>query len=68
MPEKLTNNKSTLVQAIAWAKVDSVLCRHVASLGPNELNQSNPTPGRCGSNFAIMIFKLIIQNSSLGTH
>ena len=43
----LTEDKSTLVQvmawchqaqAITWANVDTVLCRHVASLGLNELN------------------------------
>ena len=41
-----TDNQSTLVQvmfgavrqqAITWAKVDPDLCRHMASLGPNEL-------------------------------
>ena len=47
MPEKLTDDKSTLVQVMAWCrqatshyKVDSVLCCHVASLGPNELINS----------------------------
>ena len=39
----LTDDKSTLVQvmawqqAITWANVDPDLCRHMASLGPNEL-------------------------------
>ena len=40
------DDQSTLVQvmlgairqqAITWANVDSVLCHHLASLGPNEL-------------------------------
>ena len=37
----LTDDKSTLVQVMAWcrqANVDPDLCRHVASLGPNELS------------------------------
>ena len=45
----LTDDKSTLVQvmlgairqqAITWANVDPDLCRHVASLGHNELKKS----------------------------
>ena len=47
MPQDLTDDKSTLVQvwlgavrqqAITWAIVDPDLCRHMASLGHNELN------------------------------
>ena len=43
----LTDGKSTLVQAMAWCRqatshylshVDPDLCRHMASLGHNELN------------------------------
>ena len=46
MPMDLTDGKSTLVQvmawchqqqAITWANVDPDLCRHMVSLGPNEL-------------------------------
>ena len=46
MPLDLTDDKSTLVevmawcrqaQAITWANVDPVLCHHMASLGLNEL-------------------------------
>ena len=37
-----TEDKSTLVrqQAITWASVDLDLCRHMASLGHNELSQA----------------------------
>ena len=31
-------------QAITWASVDPVLCRHMASLGHNELNLQVPVP------------------------
>ena len=52
MPQDLTDDKSTLVQvmacigavrqqAITWASVDPDRCRHMASLGPNELNSIN---------------------------
>ena len=36
-PQDLTDDKSTLVrqQAITWANVDPVLCRHMVSLGLN---------------------------------
>ena len=35
----LTDGKSTLVQqAITWANGDQDLCRHMVSLGPNELS------------------------------
>ena len=43
MPQNLTNEKSTLVWVIAWcqaitcANVDWEQCRHIASLGNNEL-------------------------------
>ena len=44
----LTDDQSTSVQvmavrqqAITWANVDPDLCRHMASLGPNGLNQSD---------------------------
>ena len=46
MPQDLTDDKSTLVQvmawcrrqqAITWTSVDQDLQRHMASLGPNEL-------------------------------
>ena len=46
----LTDGKSTLVQvmawcrqaqAITWANVDPDLCRHMVSLGHNELNERN---------------------------
>ena len=46
MPLNSTDDKSTMVQvmawcrqaqAIAWANVDPDLCRHMVSLGPNEL-------------------------------
>ena len=44
MPQDLTDNKSILVQvmawcrqAITWASVDSVLCPHMAALGLNVL-------------------------------
>ena len=44
MPMNLTNGKSTLVQvirqqAITWANVDPDLCRHMTSLGHNELTK-----------------------------
>ena len=51
MPLDLTDDKSTLVQvmawcrqatkqqAITWANVDLDLCRHMVSLGHNELNR-----------------------------
>ena len=42
----LTDDKSTLIQvmawcrqAINWANIDPDLCRHMASLGPNELTR-----------------------------
>ena len=47
-PLDLTDDKSTLVQVIAWCRQATShylsqcwpnLCRHMASLGPNELNQ-----------------------------
>ena len=45
MPLDITDDKSTLVQvmawchqAITWANVDPDLCRKMASLGLNELN------------------------------
>ena len=50
MPLNLTDDKSTLVQvmacairqqAITWSNVDSILCRHMASLGYNELKHRN---------------------------
>ena len=51
----LTDDKSTLVQewlgavrqqAITWANVDPDLCRHMASLGHNELiTSSGSNPG-----------------------
>ena len=46
MPQNLTDDKSTLVQvwlggirqqAICWVNVDPDLCRHMASLGVNDL-------------------------------
>ena len=44
MPQDLTDNKSILIQvmawcrqAITWASVDSVLCPHMAALGLNVL-------------------------------
>ena len=37
MPLDLTDDKSTLVQVITWANVDPDLCRHMVSLGHNEL-------------------------------
>ena len=41
MPKHQIHDESTLGQvitwAITWANVDPVLCRHMASLGPNEL-------------------------------
>ena len=47
MPQDLSDDKSTLVQvmafdavrqqAITWATFDPDLCRQMASLGPNEL-------------------------------
>ena len=37
MPLDLTDDKSTLVQAITWANIDSDLCHQMASLGLNEL-------------------------------
>ena len=41
LPQDLTDDKSTLVNVIAWcghqANVDPVLCRHLASLCHNEL-------------------------------
>ena len=40
MPMDLTDGKSTLVQVMAWCNVDLDLWRHMASLGPNELNKS----------------------------
>ena len=45
MPQNLTDDKSTLVQvmawqqAITWTSVDQDLQRHMALLGPNELNR-----------------------------
>ena len=48
MPQDLADDKSSLVQvmawcvrqqAITWANVDPDLCRHMASLGPSELNK-----------------------------
>ena len=35
----LTDDKSTLVQAITWANVDPDLCHQMASLGLNELKK-----------------------------
>ena len=49
MPQALTDDESTLVQVMAWCRqatshypnsVDEDLQRHMASLGPNELNLS----------------------------
>ena len=39
MPRELSDDKSALVQVMAWpqANVDSDLCRRIASLGHNEL-------------------------------
>ena len=40
MPQDITDDKSTLVQVMAWcrqANVDPDLCRQMASLGFNEL-------------------------------
>ena len=36
MPLDLTNDKSTLVQVMAWANFDPYVCRHMVSLGLNE--------------------------------
>ena len=55
MPHDLTDDKSTLVQAMSWAvrqqaitwtSVDSVLCRLMASLGNNELTRCRAMPQR----------------------
>ena len=49
MPQNLTDDKSTLVQIVAWCRqapshclsqVDPDLCCHMASLGVNELKKS----------------------------
>ena len=49
MPQNLTNDKSILVQVMAWcrqatshnwADVDADLCRHIASLGHGEFSQT----------------------------
>ena len=49
MPQDLIDDKSTLVQVMAWCReattiartsVDQYLQRHMASLGPNELSIS----------------------------
>ena len=56
MPLDLTDEKSTLVQAMAWcrqANVDPDLCRQMASLGLNELS---------------IIFNLIVHKSNSGTN
>ena len=38
MPKDLLNDKSTL---ITWTNLDQVLCRHMESLGANELKPSD---------------------------
>ena len=37
MPEDIANEKSILVQVMAWINVDSVLSQHMASLGHTEV-------------------------------
>ena len=49
-------------QAIAWANVNSILCHHMASIGPNEL--THPL-GQNGRHFADNIFRCIFVNEKI---
>ena len=41
MPQNTVDDKSTLVKLITWANVNFDLCRHMTSLGHNELTEQN---------------------------
>ena len=51
-------------QAITWANVDQGLCRHTASLGPNELINQGRNQGTNLSEISINGFKFFIETNA----
>ena len=75
MPQNITDDKSTLVQVIAWCR--QATSHYLSQCWPKSLSPYNVTwpqwinslaPGRGGSQFKTMNFKLVIQDNSFGAH
>ena len=71
----LTDVKSTLVQVMALCR--EAMSHYLSQCRPRSLTPYGVTrpqwlnslaSGTCGNDFKSIIFKLIVQNSSLGTH
>ena len=74
-PHDLTDDKSTLVQVMAWCR--QATSHYLSQCWPSSLSPYGVTrpqwvnsldPGIYGSNFISIFYKLITQNSSFGTH
>ena len=74
MPQDLTDDKSTLVKVMAWCR--QATSHYLSQCWPRSLSPNGVTrpqlvnslvPGRCRNNVKNIIFKLLMQNSTLGT-